>query len=135
MSETNTNDTTITNNSAINIGYRRYGIDLRSILLALRYELLWNKIIFGPKFTDKVNVVIPTLRRPFKTYCKGEYIIITAQKRIKIPYTADENGLSIQTIDIITAYLEKSRINYPKVSLSARLGRIDRSDIPTLEFP
>ena len=84
MSEIDTNDKAITDDPSINIRYRRYGIDIRSILLSLRYELLWDKIVFGPQFNHRVNVVIPTLRKEFRTYCKDNYIIITAKKRIKM---------------------------------------------------
>jgi len=134
MSEINTNDTALTDESAVSLPFRTYGIDLRVILLALRYEMLHQRVIFSPNHTHISDVIIPTLRYKFSTYIKDGNLILTARRKVKLPIEIEDGMLSVRTIDILVAYLEKIKINKAKLALFSKPSRIDRSDIPTLEF-
>jgi hypothetical protein len=97
------------------INVPHYGIDLRRILFALKEEILMHELCFSPKIENKTdNVIIPTLRRRFKLRPVRGYIVIHYIRDVKVPVVMDGDYLSAQTLDVISNYLERMRVNYPK---------------------
>jgi hypothetical protein len=97
------------------INVPHYGIDLRRILFALKEEILTYELCFSPKIENKTdNVIIPTLRRRFKLRPVRGYIVIHYIRDVKVPVVMDGDYLSAQTLDVISNYLERMRVNYPK---------------------
>ena len=89
------------------------GIDLRVILRALRYELLHQKLGFSYDAQHKFHVVIPTLKKRFRTRYRDGYIEMrTVCRLVRIQAEISEEGLSDRTIDLMCAYLELWKINY-----------------------
>jgi len=113
MSETNRDDISIAGGTLLTNFIPHYGIDLRVILLSLSNELVRKKITFGPYFTDRTDVIVPTLKHRFYTKPVRGYLIVSCRSKIKIPMETDKNGLSLNTIEILCEYLEKIEINYP----------------------
>ena len=96
------------------INYPEVGLDLRFILYALRFEIPYRKIIYGPNTKHRVRVIIPSLRHRFVTKPVGKYLLIHAGKKVKVPIELDEQGaLSERLIIVIVNYLNKTRINTP----------------------
>lgn len=98
------------------INIPHYGIDLRRILLGLRYELVTQDLYFSPKI-EKVenNVIVPTLRRRFTTSPKNGYLVVHYVKDVKIPIVMDGEFLALSSLEILVKYLEDKKINYPKL--------------------
>jgi hypothetical protein len=116
MQETNRTDSTEPIESVMRINIPHYGIDLRRILLGLRYELVTQELYFSPKIEKvKNNVVIPTLRRRFTTTPKNGYLIIHYVKSVKLPIVLDGEFLAMSCLDVLVDYLEEKKINYPKL--------------------
>jgi hypothetical protein len=114
MQETNRIDSAETADSIMRINIPHYGIDLRVILLAISDHLPYRKLIFGPKINERADVVVPTLKSKFTTNPKNGFLIIQYRKRkVKVPMKIENRELSEDTIDIISAYLERIKINYP----------------------
>ncbi len=111
MSEINTDDTTFTDDPAINIGIPPYGIDLKVILMAVRDYLLWEKLQFAKEAGKTANIIIPTLRESFTTEYVDGYIILNQRKSYRIPVTFDGPDISEETINIMCACLEKTKVN------------------------
>lgn len=90
-----------------------HGIDLRVILRALRYELLHSKLAFSYDIKHRYQIVIPTLRKRFRTRYRDGYIEMrTTARMVRIPAEISEQGVSDRTIDLMCAYLELWKINY-----------------------
>jgi hypothetical protein len=116
MSEINRIDSTESADSVMRINVPHYGIDLRRILLGLRYELVTQDIYFSPKIEKvKNNVVVPTLRRRFTTSPKNGYLVVHYVKDVKIPIVMDGELLALSSLEVLVNYLENKRINYPKL--------------------
>jgi len=113
MSEITTNDTALATNPAINLGIPPYGIDLKVILMAVRDDMLYQRLHFTKNHAQKCDVVIPTLRENFVTRYVDGHIIIKQRKSIRIPVTFDGCSISEETINIMCAWLESLRINQP----------------------
>lgn len=113
MSETNRDDISPSRDTILTNFIPHYGIDLRVILISLSNELARKKIIFSPAFTDRADVIVPTLKHRFYTKPLRGYLIVSCRSKIKIPMEMDKNGLSLNTIEILCEYLEKIQINYP----------------------
>ena len=100
--------------STMTINVPHYGIDLRVILLALKNELPKRKIRFSPVFTERDDVIIPTLMRRFHTSPINGYLVVLYKRKIKILMEMEGSGLSEKTIDILVDYLERLEINHFK---------------------
>ena len=113
MSEINPDYTAITNDPAINFDMPDLRIDIRVILLALRFELLHQKIYFAPKFhLQYCNVIIPSLRYKFSTwYDNGFMVVKVGQNTTRLPCFLEEDMVSERTIDLMCAVLEHRQIN------------------------
>ena len=111
MSETNRDDISIAEYPFLNLGVPNNGIDIRVILLALKYELPRQKICFGNRFDAKFDVVVPTLRIKFTTEPVNGFIIFTGMKKIKLPIKMDGEFLSEEIINILCAVIEQVKIN------------------------
>lgn len=115
MQETNGTDSTESIESPMRINIPHYGIDLRIILLGLRYELVTQELCFSPKKEFLYdNVIVPTLRRRFKIKPVKNYLVLHYIKDVKIPIIMDGDLLSVKIVDVIVNYLEEKRVNYPK---------------------
>lgn len=112
----------------------KYDVDLRIVLMAIRYEMLHQKIRFSSTHTHNSDVIIPSIRREFFTMIKENYLLVKAERLVKIPLEIDEGGVAPQTIDILVAYLESIKMRKARYVLFAKPSRIDRYDIPTLEL-
>lgn len=98
--------------AAVNLYIPPAGIDLRVILKALKFELLHSKLAFSYDVKYRYQIIIPTLRRRFKTRYKDGYIeIIRPSRMIRIPAEIENNALSDKTIDLMCAYLELWKMN------------------------
>lgn len=114
MQETNRTDSSDSIESAVRINIPHYGIDLRVILLGLRYELVTQELCFSHKIEKHGdNVIVPTLRQRFTTRPKNGYLVVHCRKTIKIPILLDGEFLSIKCVDVLSDFLEKMQVNYP----------------------
>ena len=114
MQEINRIDSTESIDSAVKINIPHYGIDLRVILLGLRYELVTQALCFSPKIEKEGdNVIVPTLRQRFTTKPINGYLVVHCRKNIKIPILMDGELLSVRCIDVLADFLEKKQVNYP----------------------
>ena len=134
MLQTDRDNQTETIESPMKINIPHYGIDLRVILLALKSELISQPLCFAPKFEKHVQVVVPTLRRKFKTRPVRGFLVVHYIKDVKIPIVMDGDTLSDQTIDVLSIYLEKMRVNYPKPLPSSKHEHIVRFETQASEF-
>ena len=116
MSEIDRDYTTDPAFATVNLNIPPAGIDLRIILRALRYELLNYKLGFSNKPEYRHHIIIPTLRKKFRTKYKDGYIEIRRRcYMIRIPAEIENDVISDRTIDIMCAYLESWKINGEKV--------------------
>jgi hypothetical protein len=113
MSEINPDYTALTNDPSINLELPELRIDIRVILLSLRYELLHQKIYFSPVFYKKYcHVIVPSLRHRFITWYDGGFLYVEIRKRTtKLPCFLDEDMVSERTIDLLCAVIEHKGIN------------------------
>ena len=122
--------------SPMKINIPHYGIDLRVILLGLRYELATQELYFAPKKQFPLdNVIVPTLRIRFNTYPKNGFLVVHYWKDVKIPIKMDGELISIETMDILVDYLEKKQVNYPARLPSPTHEHNVRLRISRREFP
>lgn len=113
MSEIDPDYTTDTAFSTVILNIPSIGIDLRVILRALRYELLHTRLAFSYDIKHRYHIIIPTLKKRFRTRYKDGYIEMrTASHMVRIPAHIENNELADRTIDIMCAYLELWQINY-----------------------
>jgi hypothetical protein len=116
MSEIDPDYTAIANDFTINLSVPEQRIDLRVILLALRYELLHQKIFFSPNFGKRnAHVIVPSLRYRFSTYYENGFMYVKiGRNTVKLPCFLEEDEVSERTIDLICAVTERYKINgYP----------------------
>jgi hypothetical protein len=114
MQETNRIDSAETTESLVRINVPHYGIDLRVILLGLRYELVTQDLCFSHKIEKHGdNVIVPTLRQRFTTKPINGYLVVHCRKKIKIPILLDGELLSVRCVDVLADFLEKKQVNYP----------------------
>jgi hypothetical protein len=115
MQEINRDDQAESIDTPMKINVPHYGIDLRRILFALKDEILTHELCFSPKIEKKFdNVIVPTLRRRFKMRPVRDFIVIHYIRDVKVPVIMDGDKLSDHTIDVISNYLERMQVNYPK---------------------
>lgn len=113
MSEIDPDYTTDPAFSTVILNIPPHGIDLRVILRALRYELLHSRLAFSYDVKHRYQIVIPTLKKRFRTKYKDGYIEMrTVSRMVRIPAHIENNEISDRTIDIMCAYLELWQINY-----------------------
>jgi len=134
MLQTDRDNQTETIDSPMKINIPHYGIDLRVILLALKSELISQPLCFSPKFEKHVHVVVPTLRKKFKTRPVRGFLVVHYWKDVKIPIVMDGDTLSEQTIDVLSKYLERICVNYPKSLPSSRPEHIVHFEAQASEF-
>lgn len=116
MSETDRDYTTDPAFAAVNLNIPPAGIDLRVILKALKFELLHSKLAFSYDIKYRYQIIIPTLRRRFRTRYKDGYIeIIRPSRLIRIPAEIENNAISDRTIDLMCAYLELWKMNHEDI--------------------
>jgi len=108
MQQTDRDNPTFADDPIVNINVPPLGIDLRRIFLSLRGHIPHREITFG---TNNGDVVIPTLSWPFRTIPNGEFLVIKEKKMVKIPMILEDNNLSVETIDLLVAWLEYRKIN------------------------
>jgi len=114
MQETDRHDLPDSNPAWPRINYPEVGLDLRFILYALRFEIPYRKIVYGPSEKFGVHVVIPSVRHRFVTKPIGNYLLIRSGKKVKVPIEVDEQGaLSERLIIVIANHLTKTRVNSP----------------------
>jgi hypothetical protein len=114
MQQTDRTDQTDPTHSIMTLNIPHYGIDLRVILSALKNELPKRKIHFAPSFSERDDVIIPTLMRRFHTTPINGYLVVLYKRRIKIQMEMDGLNLSQKTIDVLVDYLERLEINHFK---------------------
>lgn len=123
MQETDRIDQAIATNPIVNIGIPPIGIDLRRILIALRYHLPRRKIVFGSNRND--DVFVPTLMTRIKIFPHNNFLIVCHAKRVKVPIVMDGDLLDIRVVNLIAAWLEARNLNVKHEPFS-KLERNDR---------
>ncbi len=90
-------------------------IDIRVILMSLKYELVNMTLGFSNKAEYRYHIIVPTLRKRFKTSVKDGYLqLSTMNKSINIPLEFEDGVISDKTIDILCACIERWNLNGPK---------------------
>lgn len=114
MQEIDRIDSAESDDSPMKINIPHYGVDLRVILLGLRYELVTQELCFSHKIEKHGdNVIVPTLRQRFTTRPINGYLVVHCRKTIKIPILLDGEFLSVKCVDVLSDFLEKMQVNYP----------------------
>jgi hypothetical protein len=113
MSEIDPDYTALADDPAVSLKIPELRIDMKVILLALRYELLHQKIYFSPRFYMKrSHVIVPSLRYRFCTWYDDGFIRIKINRtEYKVPCFLDEDVVSERTIDLLCAIIEHKKIN------------------------
>lgn len=139
MQEIDRTDSTESIDSSVRINVPHYGIDLRVILLGLRYELVTQELCFSPKIEKHGdNVIVPTLRQRFTTRPVNGYLVVHCRKTIKIPILMDGELLSVRCVNVLAEFLEKKQVNYPMLLPSPtheHTVRLQTSRLVSLELP
>lgn len=121
MSEIDTDSTADPALAGMTIYLPHVGIDLKRIMLSLKFELPRRKIVFGNKFDLVTDVVIPTLCERFTTKPVRNYLVVIKRKKLKIPMELEDGALSEKAIDILCRVLEECEINTVKSLPFSRL--------------
>lgn len=113
MSEIDPDYTAFADDPTINFEVPDLRIDLRVVLLALRFELLHQKIYFAPKFyIQYCHVIVPSLKYKFSTWYDAGFMMIKVGRiTTRIPCFLDEDMVSERTVDLMCAVLEHRQIN------------------------
>lgn len=87
MSKINTDYSTITDNPAITIYYPEMFVDIKVILMALRWEMASQPLHLARfKFLTTINVIVPTLATTLKIrYANGFITVKSRRKKYRIP--------------------------------------------------
>lgn len=113
MSKIDSDYTALADDPAVSLKIPELRIDIRVILLSLRYELLHQKIYFAPRLYEKrSHVIVPTLRYKFVTWYEDGFMNIHIHRnKFKIPCFLDEDMVSERTIDLLCAIIEHKKVN------------------------
>ncbi len=113
MSEIDPDYTALADDPSVSLKIPELRIDIRVILLSLRYELLHQKIYFAPRIYYKwSHVIVPTIKYRFSTWYDSGFIHIKMHRaNYKVPCFLDEDIVSERTIDLLCAIIEHRKIN------------------------
>jgi hypothetical protein len=115
MPKTYTDYSAIANDPTVAIAFPEVFIDLKVILMSLRFELAHNSLYFNNHFSrSRAMVIIPSLSSKFQTYYKDGFLyLVFARKLYRLPCELDDEWVSEQTIDILVALLMHLRAHRP----------------------
>lgn len=114
MSEANRHDKTIAKDPVLNFIVPENRIDIKTIILALREDILQRKIQFSRSFlTRKADVIVPSLRVTFHLWYNDGYLCFQKGKlrAIKIPFEFEDGQISEEAIDVVCALIEYKNVN------------------------
>jgi hypothetical protein len=111
----NPDDNAFATEPILNFGIPDNRIDIKVILMSVREDMLYRKLIFSDNFLLKrVDVIIPSLKCPFKVWYQEGYLCFKkgVSRAKKIPFQFDEEGKIPETaIDILCAVIEHGKLN------------------------
>lgn len=114
MSEANRHDKTIAKDPVLNFIVPENRIDIKTIILALREDILQRKIQFSRSFlTRKADVIVPSLRVTFHLWYNDGYLCFQKGilRPIKIPFEFEDGQISEEAIDVVCALIEYKNVN------------------------
>lgn len=114
MPEANRHDKAIAKDPVLNFIVPENRIDIKTIILALREDILQRKIQFSRSFlTRKADVIVPSLRSTFHLWYNDGYLCFQkgTLRPIKIPFEFEDGQISEEAIDVVCALIEHKNVN------------------------